>query len=103
MDSIIGDDIVCSVRGAVQHIVQLAADPDAQESLIAMDGREPWVCYNHIGLLDNLIMYMQMDDEDIKLAAAHAIEFLSTNIKIKKQLADNDALIKIMVDTLICY
>lgn len=50
-----------------------------------------------IGLLDNLIMYMQMEDEDIRLAAAHAIEFLSTNIKIKKQLADNDALIKIMV------
>lgn len=43
-----------------------------------------------------------MDDEDIKLAAAHAIEFLSTNIKIKKQLADNDALIKIMVRTLTC-
>ena len=38
MDSIIGDDIICSVRGAVQHIVQLAADPDAQESLMAMDG-----------------------------------------------------------------
>lgn len=48
-------------------------------------------------------MYMQMDDEDIKLAAAHAIEFLSTNIKIKKQLADNDALIKIMVETLNSY
>ena len=39
MDSIIGDDIVSSVRGTVQHIVQLAADPDAQEALMSMDGR----------------------------------------------------------------
>lgn len=38
MDSIIGDDIVSSVRGTVQHIVQLAADPDAQEALMSMDG-----------------------------------------------------------------
>ena len=42
-------------------------------------------------------MYMHMEDEDISLAAAHAVEFLSTNIKIKQQLANNDALIKIMV------
>ena len=42
MDSIIGDDIVSSVRGTVQHIVQLAADPDAQEALMSMDGRYAW-------------------------------------------------------------
>ena len=99
MEGIIGDDIICSVRGAVQHIVQLAADPDAQESLMAMDGINLSNTLIPIGLLDNLIMYMQMEDEDIRLAAAHAIEFLSTNIKIKKQLADNDPLIKIMVTT----
>lgn len=97
MEGIIGDDIICSVRGAVQHIVQLAADPDAQESLMAMDGMICFFKFTFIGLLDNLLMYMQMEEEDIRLAAAHAIEFLSTNIKIKKELADNDALIKIMV------
>lgn len=101
MDSIIGDDIICSVRGAVQHIVQLAADPDAQESLMAMDGKKMYKVNDWIGLLDNLIMYMQMEDEDIRLAAAHAVEFLSTNIKIKKELADNDALIKVMVCSMV--
>ena len=38
MNDIIGDDIVCSVRGAVRRILQLAADPDAQESLFAVEG-----------------------------------------------------------------
>ena len=42
-----------------------------------------------------------MEDEDIRLAAAHAVEFLSTNIKIKKELADNDALIKVMVCSMV--
>ena len=44
MDSIIGDDIVSSVRGTVQHIVQLAADPDAQEALMSMDGTTVCIC-----------------------------------------------------------
>ena len=43
MDSIIGDDIVSSVRGTVQHIVQLAADPDAQEALMSMDGTTVYI------------------------------------------------------------
>ncbi len=38
MNDIIGDDIVCSVRGAVGRILQLSADADAQESLYEMDG-----------------------------------------------------------------
>ena len=42
MNDIIGDDIVCSVRGAVRHILQLAADPDAQGSLFAVDGKVQW-------------------------------------------------------------
>ena len=43
MDSIIGDDIVSSVRGTVQHIVQLAADSDAQEALMSMDGTTVYI------------------------------------------------------------
>ena len=54
--------------------------------------------YSHgLGFLDNLIKYMNYDDEYIRLAAARAVEFLSNNINIKEELAGNMELRTIMV------
>ena len=48
--------------------------------------------------MDNLIKYMNYDDEYIRLAAARAVEFLSNNIKIKEELAGNLEIRTIMVN-----
>ncbi|KAK8804824.1 hypothetical protein WA171_006790 [Blastocystis sp. BT1] len=87
MNDIIGDDIVCSVRGAVRHILQLAADPDAQESLFAVDG-----------LVDNLLEYLKFNDEDVRLAAARSFRFLSSNPNIKPKLKAMSAVTTTMLD-----
>lgn len=54
-------------------------------------------CNNGSGFLDNLIKYMNYDDEYIRLAAARAVEFLSNNTKIKEELAGNMEIRTIMV------
>ena len=89
MNDIIGDDIVCSVRGAVRRILQLAADPDAQESLFAVEGNGYPFWELLVGIMDSLVEYLEFNDYDVRLAAARSLKFLSSNKNIKAKLRDN--------------
>ena len=97
MDRIVGDDIASGIRQVVHQLLTLASDPDSQQIMAKQPGTI--LCYgNHnVEFISGLVTYMSDEDEEVRLMATRALEFLSTNPANKSILVNHPGLIEKMV------
>ena len=97
MYRIVGDDIASGIRQVVHQLLTLASDPDSQQIMAKQPGRK-LCCINHcVEFISGLVTYMSDDDEEVRLMAARALEFLSTNPANKSILVNHPGLVEKMV------
>ena len=97
MDRIVGDDIASGIRQVVHQLLTLASDPDSQQIMAKQPGRR-WCCASDsVEFISGLVNYMSDDDEEVRLMAARALEFLSTNPANKSILVNHPGLVEKMV------
>lgn len=97
MDRIVGDDIASGIRQVVHQLLTLASDPDSQQIMAKQPGTIRR-CGNHtVEFISGLVTYMSDEDEEVRLMATRALEFLSTNPANKSILVNHPGLVEKMV------
>ena len=100
MDRIVGDDIASGIRQVVHQLLTLASDPDSQQIMAKQPGRWLWRADHSVEFINGLVTYMSDEDEEVRLMAARALEFLSTNPANKSILVNHPGLVEKMVRVL---
>lgn len=97
MDHLVGDDIAMGIRQVVRQLLNLASDPDSQVLMARQPGIMMDVSSYRIEFISGLINYMSEEDQEVRLMAARAIEFLSTHPSNKEIVATYPGLVEKMV------